>query len=58
MEDGNQVTISSIENEGSELMNPSALFSIYEKGFKSKYIGEKSVNGKVYYEIELLSGIR
>ncbi len=54
MEDGNQVTISSVENDGSELMNPSALFSIYEQGFKSKYIGEKSVNGKVYYEIELL----
>ncbi len=53
MEDGNQVTISSIDSESSELMNPSALFNIYEQGFKSKYMGEKTVDGNVLYDIEL-----
>lgn len=53
MEDGNQVTITSIDSESSELMNPSSLFNIYEKGFKSKYIGEKTIEGNVYHEIEL-----
>ena len=53
MEDGNQVTISSIDAESSELMNPSSLFNIYEKGFKSKYIGEKNIGGKSFHEIEL-----
>ena len=53
MEDGNQVTISSIDSESSELMNPTSLFNIYEKDFKSKYIGEKTIEGEAFYEIEL-----
>lgn len=53
MEDGNQVTISNIEDNSSELMDPSSIFSIYEKGFESKYIGEKQNEGKTLYQIEL-----
>ncbi|MFW5831649.1 MAG: LolA family protein [Prolixibacteraceae bacterium] len=56
MEDGNQVTISSIDAESNELMNPSALFNIYEKDFKSKYIGEKNIEGETFHEIELFPG--
>ena len=53
MKQGNQVTISSIEDSGSELMDPSSLFSIYEKGFISKFVAEKNVGGKVVYQIDL-----
>jgi outer membrane lipoprotein-sorting protein len=53
MEGGNQVTINNVEDEGSELMDPSSLFTIYEKGFSSKYISEKMLNGKTVHEIEL-----
>lgn len=53
MKDGNQVTISSLENEGSELMDPSSLFSIYERGFRSEFIDEKSEGGKTLYHINL-----
>lgn len=53
MKDGNQVTISDMDNESSELMDPASLFNIYDKGFKSKYIGEKNENGKAVYQIEL-----
>ncbi len=53
MKDGNQVTISNIEDQTNELMDPSSLFSIYEKGFKSKYIGEKKEGNKVLYQIDL-----
>lgn len=53
MEDGNQVTISNIEDNSSELMDPSSIFSIYEKGFESNYIGEKQNGGKTLYQIEL-----
>lgn len=53
MEDGNQVTINNVDDEGSELMDPSSLFTIYEKGFSSKYIAEKTLNGKRVHEIEL-----
>lgn len=53
MKQGNQVTISSIEDSGSELMDPSSLFSIYEKGFTSKFVAEKNVGGKTVYQIDL-----
>lgn len=53
MEDGNQVTISNIEDGGNELMDPSSLFTIYERGFRSKYIGEKNSAGIAGFEIEL-----
>ena len=54
MKDGNQVTISNIEDQSNELVDPSSLFSIYEKGFKSKYIGEVKKGNKTLYQIELL----
>lgn len=53
MEDGNQVTISTLEEGGSELMNPSSVFTIYEKGFRSKYAGEKKEGNKTFHQIEL-----
>jgi outer membrane lipoprotein-sorting protein len=53
MKQGNQVTISTIDKESNELMDPTALFTIYEKGFSSKFIAEKNVGGKLVYQIEL-----
>ena len=54
MADGNQVTINNIDNESSDLMNPSSLFSIYEKGFDSKFISESKAGAKTLIKIELL----
>jgi outer membrane lipoprotein-sorting protein len=53
MKDGNQVTVSNIDDQSNELMDPSSLFSIYEKGFKSKYVGEKKEGNKIYDQIDL-----
>ena len=53
MKDGNQVMVANIDDEGSELMDPSSIFSIYEKGFDSKFVGEKKTDGKTVYEINL-----
>ena len=53
MKQGNQVTISAIDKNSGELMDPTSLFTIYEKGFSSKFIAEKTVGGKVVYQIEL-----
>jgi len=53
MKNGNQVTIATIDESSSELMDPSSVFTIYEKGFKSKFIAEKTVDGKPVYQIEL-----
>jgi outer membrane lipoprotein-sorting protein len=53
MEDGNQVTITNQGNGNNELMDPSSIFTIYEKNFRSKYIGEKKTGNKILYQIEL-----
>ncbi len=53
MEDGNQITVSSVDDSGSELMDPSSIFSIYERGFRSSYVGDANENGKAVYKIEL-----
>ncbi|RIH67051.1 outer membrane lipoprotein carrier protein LolA [Mariniphaga sediminis] len=53
MKDGNQVTISNIEDGGNELMDPSSIFTIYEKGFQSKFMGEKVSGNSTAYQIEL-----
>lgn len=53
MKDGNQVTVTDVE-EGSDMLdNPASIFSIYEKGFKSKFIAEKTEGGKTLDQIEL-----
>lgn len=53
MKQGNQVTISTIDKDSGELMDPTSLFTIYERGFTSKFIAEKNVGGKTVYQIEL-----
>jgi len=53
MKDGNQVTISNTGEQGSEYLDPSSIFHIYEKGFISKLAGENKKGDKNYYQIEL-----
>lgn len=54
--DACEVQINSAEElaeEEDNLMNPSTLFTIYEKGFKYKYIGQTTINGRTTEEIHL-----
>jgi outer membrane lipoprotein-sorting protein len=53
MKEGNQVTISNIDDQSSGLMDPSAIFTIYEKGFKSEFVDEKIMGTKTVYQINL-----
>jgi outer membrane lipoprotein-sorting protein len=53
MKNGNQVTISNIDDAGNELVDPANLFNIYEKGYKSKFVEEKILDGKALYIIDL-----
>jgi outer membrane lipoprotein-sorting protein len=53
MRDGNQVTITNLEDAGNDLMDPSSLFTIYEKGFNSKFVEEKKAGAKTVYVIDL-----
>ncbi len=53
MKDGNQVTVSKVDDESNELMDPSSIFTIYERGFKSEFIAEKKMDDKTVYHINL-----
>ena len=53
MKDGNQVTITSVEDSDSELMDPSSIFSIYERGFRSEFVQETVEGGKAVYQLNL-----
>ncbi|WP_340114233.1 LolA family protein [Maribellus mangrovi] len=53
MKDGNQVTISSLEDSENELMDPSSIFSIYERGFRSQFVAETQEGNKTLYKINL-----
>ncbi len=48
-----EVNISEPDPEDEETLNPATIFTIYEKGFKYKYVGEGNENGKDFYEIDL-----
>jgi len=54
MKDDQEVQVMTMD-EFSESMdfNPSNIFRQYEKGYKSKYVGEKTVDGKTIIEIDL-----
>jgi outer membrane lipoprotein-sorting protein len=46
-----QVIVPDANDDGA--LNPAKIFTMYEKGFKYSYIGEKTEGGKVLYEIDL-----
>ena len=54
MEDVGEVTVSSIDEDSGELMNPSTIFTIYEEGFDFEYIEETMIDGESIYVIDLL----
>ncbi len=53
MKDANEVSVSELDEESGEMMNPSKLFTIYENGFSYKFVEEKTVEGVGVYIIDL-----
>lgn len=47
-----EVQISNVDNSG-DAINPAKIFTIYEKGFKYIYTGERKAGNKVYQMIDL-----
>lgn len=47
-----EVQVNNVDNSG-EALNPAKIFTIYEKGFKYIYTGDKKVGAKVLQQIEL-----
>ncbi|HVW98470.1 MAG TPA: outer membrane lipoprotein carrier protein LolA [Mucilaginibacter sp.] len=48
----NEVQVNNFDNSGDGL-NPAKIFTIYEKGYKYVYTGEKRIAGRIYQEIDL-----
>ncbi len=48
-----EVNITEPDPNDEETLNPATIFTIYEQGFKYKYMGEGNENGKEFYEIDL-----
>ncbi len=42
-----------MENDPKDEMNPSNIFTIYEKGYEYKYIGQKKIDNIDVYQLEL-----
>lgn len=53
VKDNEEVNVSNPTGEELQGISPSALFSVYKKGFNLVYKGEKRVNGKSVIEIEM-----
>jgi len=49
----NEVTISNLDEETEDLMDPSKIFTIYERGFNYKFVGESVDAGVPVYSIDL-----
>lgn len=45
LKDANEVQISELEEGNSDQITPTAIFTMYEKGFRHKYIKEETING-------------
>lgn len=53
MKDANEVNIITPDPNDDNSLNPAKMFTIYEKGYKIKFIAEKFENTRALYEIEL-----
>lgn len=53
MKDAGEVNVSTPDPNEDGNLNPAKIFTMYEKGFKFQYVGEKTENGKVMHEIDL-----
>jgi len=53
LKEAEEVNITEPDPEDEETLNPATIFTIYDKGFKYRYVGEGTENGKTFYEIDL-----
>ncbi|MDP2335975.1 MAG: outer membrane lipoprotein carrier protein LolA [Bacteroidota bacterium] len=53
MVNSNEVSISNLDEETDDLMDPSKIFTIYERGFNYKFAGESLDGGVPVYNIDL-----
>jgi len=54
MVNSNEVTVANLDESTDELMDPAKIFTIYERGFNYKFIGESVDGGVPVYNIDLM----
>ncbi|HNQ13343.1 MAG TPA: outer membrane lipoprotein carrier protein LolA [Bacteroidia bacterium] len=54
LKDANEVQVNENISDQNNTLSPTNIFTIYEKGFKSKYMGEKNQSGKFIQLVELV----
>ncbi|MFI5220160.1 MAG: outer membrane lipoprotein carrier protein LolA [Bacteroidia bacterium] len=54
LKEENEVQINDAAAKKEDAISPTTIFTIYEKGFRSKYIGEKKEGAKVIQQVELV----
>jgi outer membrane lipoprotein-sorting protein len=52
LKDDQEVQLTHVDNSP-DALNPAQIFTLYEKGFKSNYTGERKIGSKVYQTIDL-----
>lgn len=55
VKDNEEVNVSNPTGAELQAISPSLLFSIYKQGYDLKYNGEKTMNGKSVYEVEMIA---
>jgi outer membrane lipoprotein-sorting protein len=53
LKDANEVQITEATND-KDAITPTNIFTVYERGFKSRFVEEKTINGKLIQLIELV----
>jgi len=51
--DAGEITINDVDTEDEGALNPANILTIYEKGFKYRYLGEIKIGSKMYYQVDL-----
>ncbi len=51
--DAGEITINDVDTEDDDALNPTNILTMYEKGFKYRYMGEVKVGGKSFYQVDL-----
>lgn len=53
LKEANEVNISTIDEDDEEIFNPATMLTIYESGFKYKFIQERFERGRALYVLDL-----
>jgi len=51
--DAGEITINDVDTEDDHALNPVNILTMYEKGFKYRFMGEMKVGGILYYQVDL-----